>query len=58
MAFSQDWNEQSTAQAAARIADALDWSERRMNEETDAFEDERRRFLCLPRNLEPNHVAA
>ena len=58
MALDQNWNEESTAQAAARIAAALHWSERRMMEEIQAFEQERSRFLYKPRNLEPNHVAA
>jgi glycerol-3-phosphate dehydrogenase len=58
MALDQNWSEESTAQAAARIAPALHWSERRMREEIEAFNEERRHFLYEPKNLEPNHVAA
>jgi hypothetical protein len=45
-------------QAAARIAPALYWNERRMREEIQAFEEERSRFLHKPKTLKPNHVAA
>lgn len=58
VALDQDWNEESTRQAAARIAPALHWNERRMREEMEAFEDERGRFLYKPGNLMPDGVAA
>jgi glycerol-3-phosphate dehydrogenase len=51
IALDQSWNEDSTVQAAARIAPALYWNERRMKEEIQAFEEERSRFLHKPRNL-------
>lgn len=58
VALDQDWNEGSTAQAAARIAPALNWSERRMREEIEAFQDERSRFLHKPVGLKPTGIAA
>jgi glycerol-3-phosphate dehydrogenase len=58
IALDQDWNEDHTMQAAARIAPALYWNERRMREEIQAFEEERSRFLHKPKTLKPNHVAA
>jgi glycerol-3-phosphate dehydrogenase len=58
IALDQNWNEDSTAQAAARIAPALYWNERRIREETQAFEEERGRFLYKPKNLRPTGVAA
>ena len=58
MALDQDWNEDRTTQAASRIAPALNWSERQMREEVEAFEEERSRFLHKPRSLEPDGVAA
>ncbi len=58
IALNQDWNEDSTQQAAARIAPALRWSERRIKEEVEAFEEERRRFLYKPKNLKPTGIAA
>ncbi len=58
MALDQNWSEDSTIQAATRIAPALNWSERRMKEEIQAFEEERSRFLHKPGNLKPNGVAA
>jgi len=58
IALDQDWNEESTAQAAARIAPALYWNERRMREEIQAFEEERGRFLHKPKNLKPTIIAA
>lgn len=58
IALDQNWNEDSTLQAAARIAPALYWNERRMKEEIQAFEEERSRFLYKPKNLKPTGVAA
>jgi glycerol-3-phosphate dehydrogenase len=58
MALDQDWNEDSTVQAAARIAPALKWNERRMREEVEAFEEERSRFLYKPHSLKPTGIAA
>ncbi len=58
IALDQNWNEDSTVQAAARIAPALYWNERRMKEEIQAFEEERSRFLHIPKNLKPTGVAA
>jgi glycerol-3-phosphate dehydrogenase len=58
IALDQYWNEDHTAQAAARIAPALYWNERRMNEEVQAFEEERSRFLYKPKNLKLTGVAA
>ncbi len=58
IALDQNWNADSTAQAAARIAPALYWNERRMKEEIQAFEEERSRFLHKPKNLKPTGVAA
>ncbi len=58
MALDQNWNLESTTQAAVRIAPALRWSERRIKEEIEAFEEERSRFLHKPLSLKPNHVAA
>jgi glycerol-3-phosphate dehydrogenase len=58
MALDQDWSGDSTVQAASRIAPALSWSERRVKEEIQAFEEERSRFLHKPRNLKPDGVAA
>jgi glycerol-3-phosphate dehydrogenase len=58
VALDQDWNEDSTVQAASRIAPALNWSERRMKEEIEAFQDERRRFLHKPTYLKPTGIAA
>jgi glycerol-3-phosphate dehydrogenase len=58
MALDQDWDEHSTVQAASRIAPALNWSERRMKQEIEAFEEERSRFLHKPGNLKPDGVAA
>lgn len=57
MALDQDWNEDCTVQAAARIAPALNWSERRMKKEIEDFEQERNRFLHIPKNLKPDGVA-
>ncbi len=58
MALDQNWSEDNTIQAASRIAPALNWSERRMKEEVQAFEEERSRFLHKPGNLKPDGVAA
>jgi len=58
MALDQDWSEDCTVQAASRIAVALNWTEHRMKEEVDAFEEERSRFLHKPRNVKPSSVAA
>ncbi len=58
IALDQSWNEDSTVQAAARIAPALYWNERRMKDEIQAFEEERSRFLYKPKNLKPTGVAA
>lgn len=58
MALAQNWDEHSTVQAASRIAPALNWNERRMKQEIDAFEEERSRFLHKPGNLKPDGVAA
>jgi glycerol-3-phosphate dehydrogenase len=58
MALDQDWNEDSTVQAATRIAPALNWNERRIKNEIEAFEDERNRFLYKPIKMKPDGVAA
>ncbi len=58
IALDQNWNEDCTRQAAARIAPALYWNERRMRDEIQAFEEERSRFLHKPKNLKPTIVAA
>jgi len=58
IALYQDWDEDSTMQAAARIAPSLNWSERRMKEEVEAFEEEHSRFLHRPKNLKPTGIAA
>ena len=58
MALDQDWNEDRTTQAASRIAPAINWSERQMREQIEAFEEERSRFLHKPRSLKPDGVAA
>jgi glycerol-3-phosphate dehydrogenase len=58
MALDQDWNEDCTAQAAGRIAHALNWSEHRIREEIDAFHEERNQFLYKPKNLKPSGIAA
>jgi len=58
MALDRDWNEDSTAQAASRIAHALNWNEHRMREEIDGFHEERSRFLYRPKNLKPSGIAA
>jgi glycerol-3-phosphate dehydrogenase len=58
IALDQNWNEDSTRQAAARIAPALYWNERRIRDEVQAFEEERSRFLHKPKNLKPTIIAA
>ena len=58
VALDQNWNEESTLQAAARIAPALYWNERRMKQEIQAFEEERARFLHKPKHLKPTILAA
>lgn len=58
MALSQEWSEEHTRQAAARIAPALAWNEHRMREEIEGFDEERSRFLYKPRDLLPTGVAA
>ncbi len=58
IALDQNWNEDNTVQAAARIAPALYWNEHRMKEEIQAFEKERSNFLYKPKNLKPTGVAA
>jgi glycerol-3-phosphate dehydrogenase len=58
MALDRDWNEDSTLQAASRIAPALHWSERRIREQIEAFEEERGHFLHKPGTLKPDGVAA
>jgi glycerol-3-phosphate dehydrogenase len=58
IALDQNWDENRTVQAAARIAPALQWSERRMKEEVEEFEEERSRFLHKPKNLKSTGIAA
>jgi glycerol-3-phosphate dehydrogenase len=58
MALTQDWNEESTAQAADRIAPALQWGEHRKKEEMEAFEEERNGFLHKTQNLKPATTVA
>ncbi len=58
VALDQNWNEDCTQQAAARIAPALYWSDARMKEEIQAFDEERNRFLFKPKNLKPTVIAA
>jgi glycerol-3-phosphate dehydrogenase len=58
MALNKDWNEESTAQAAARIAPVLQWGERRVQEEVEAFEEERSHFLHKTQNLKPASTVA
>jgi glycerol-3-phosphate dehydrogenase len=58
MALDQDWNEDSTVQAAGRIGRALNWTEHRVREEIEAFQEERNQFLWRPKNLKPSGIAA
>jgi glycerol-3-phosphate dehydrogenase len=58
IALDQNWDEECTVQAAASIAPALYWNERRIMEEIEAFEEERSRFLHKPKIFKPTILAA
>lgn len=52
VAFSPCWSDECTNTAATRIAHALNWNEKKMRQEEEAFTPEYSRFLAKPSTVE------